>query len=128
MSISISIPNQRCQTVNAVATVIATGSEVAVTIEAAGELATRGKPMRVVSMPCVEVFLDQPADYRDDVLGSLPVLAVEMGVPDPWFRFTGNPDRVIGISRFGESAPAKVLADHFGFTAEHLARRLGEMV
>jgi transketolase len=112
----------------AVATVIATGSEVAPVVEAATALAEKGKPIRVVSMPCVEAFRSQPSDYRKRVLGDLPVLAVEMGVPDIWCQFTGDIERVIGIDHFGVSAPGKVLSDHFGFTSEHLTRRLGEMV
>jgi transketolase len=113
---------------DAVATVIATGSEVATVIDAAIQLAAKGKPMRVISMPCVERFRGQPADYRRRILGALPVLAVEMGVSDLWCQFTGDIDRVIGIDSFGASGPGKVLADHFGFTSDHLARRLGEMI
>ena len=81
-----------------------------------------------VSMPCVEVFQAQPADYRKRILGDLPILAVELGVPDLWCQFTGSLDNVIGLDRFGASAPGKVLAEHFGFTAEQLARRLGERI
>ena len=92
------------------------------------QLGNRGKPLRVVSMPCVEAFLEQPADYRKEVLGILPVLAVEMGVPDPWCRFTGDIRKVIGIDHFGASAPGKDLAEHFEFTAAHLTRRLGDLV
>ena len=111
-----------------VATVIATGSEVSVTVEAAATLGQQGKPVRVVSMPCVEAFLCQDDAYRQKVLGSLPICAVEMGRPEFWCQFTGTLDRVIGLRRFGASAPGKVLADHFGFTAEKLAERLAAMV
>ena len=112
----------------AVATVIASGSEVGPTIEAAATLAASGKPLRVVSMPCVEVFREQAEDYQHGVLGNLPVFAVEMSPPEPWCQFTGSLDRVIGLSRFGASAPGKVLAEHFGFTGPQVATRLGELL
>ena len=112
----------------AVATVLASGSEVAPTIEAAAILAKQGNPLRVISMPCVEAFREQAEDFQRSVLGDLPVYAVEMSPPEPWCQFTGSLDRVIGLSRFGASAPGKVLAEHFGFTGPQLAERLGELL
>jgi transketolase len=111
-----------------IATILATGAEVAPVLEAADELGRRGKPVRVVSMPCVEAFCAQEHSYRDAVLGTLPVYAVEMGRPEIWCQFTGSLDRVIGFSRFGASAPGEVLAEHFGFTAAKLVGRLDAMI
>jgi transketolase len=112
----------------AVATVIATGSETGAVRLAADELAKAGKPIRVVSMPCVEVFLAQDEDWRARVLpNDLPTYAVELGSTPMWARFTGtDPSHVIGLDRFGESAPWKVLRDHFGFTPARLAETLRE--
>ena len=107
------------------AVVIATGAEVSVTLDAAKILATQGIALRVVSMPCVELFLAQDASWQTNVLPrELPTLAVEMGRPEGWCRFTGSLDRVVGITSFGASAPAKELTKHFGFTAEQVAQRL----
>ena len=98
---------------------IATGSEVALAVEAARELAGRGRRARVVSMPCTSVFDAQDAAWRDAVLppGVTARIAVEAGVPDGWWRHVGARGRVIGISRFGASAPAKDLFKAFGFTS-----------
>jgi transketolase len=111
-----------------VATVIATGSEVALTIAAAATLAAEGKPVRVVSMPCIEQFKAQPIDYQERVVGRLPVFAVEMGRPEIWCQFTGSLRRVIGIEDFGRSGPAEDVAEYFGFTPAQLAKNLGEMI
>jgi len=110
----------------AVATLIATGSEVAIAIEAAATLAADGKPIRVVSMPCIERFLTNDDTYRQDVLGDLPTFAVEMGRPEIWCQFTGQLDRVFGLTTFGLSGPASDVAQHFGFTGPQLATKLGE--
>jgi len=98
---------------------IATGSEVALAVEAARTLAERGRRVRVVSMPCTSVFDAQDADWRDQVLppGVTARLAIEAGVPDGWWRYVGPRGRVIGMTSFGASAPAKDLFRHFGFTS-----------
>ncbi len=106
------------------ATMIATGAEVSLALDAAATLGKSGIDVRVVSMPCCELFLRQSADYRSAVLGTLPVFALEMGRPELWCQFTGRIDRVIGQSTFGASAPCKQLAEHFGFTADHVAARV----
>ena len=93
-------------------------------LDAAATLGKSGIDVRVVSMPCCELFLRQSADYRSAVLGTLPVFALEMGRPELWCQFTGRIDRVIGQSTFGASAPCKQLAEHFGFTADHVAARV----
>ncbi len=108
------------------AIIIATGSEVALAVAAAGQLAAEGIGVRVVSMPCIEAFRAQDAAWREAVLPPTVKarLAVEAGVPDSWYPFVGDAGAVIGIERFGESAPAGELFEHFGFTAAHVAERL----
>ena len=113
---------------SAVATLIATGSEVAIAVEAAATLAERGKPIRVVSMPCVERFMANDEGYRARVLGGLPTYAVEMGRPEIWCQFTGSLDRVFGLSTFGLTGPAAKVAEHFGFTGPQLAATLADRI
>ncbi len=105
------------------AIIIATGSEVALAVGAAASLARAGRRARVVSMPSVDVFLAQEAAYREAVLPPRirARVAVEAGVGDGWYRFVGLEGRVVGLDRFGESAPAGVLFKHFGFTVEAVA-------
>lgn len=101
------------------AIIIATGSEVALAMGAAKALSD--KKIRVVSMPCTEVFDDQDQEYKDSVLPPSVTarVAVEAGVTDFWYKYVGT-GRVIGIDRFGESAPASELFPHFGFTVDHV--------
>ena len=110
----------------AVALILATGSEVGLAVEAAGLLAAEGIAVRVVSMPCIEAFRAQDAAWREAVLPAAirPRLAVEAGVPHSWYPLVGDAGAVIGMERFGESAPAGVLFKHFGFTPENVAQRL----
>ena len=103
------------------AVLIATGSEVALAVEAAQALAARGRRVRVVSMPCTSLFDAQPADYRAAVLpAGVPRVAVEAGVTDGWYRYVGTDGAVIGMHSFGASAPAKKLFEHYGFTRDHV--------
>jgi transketolase len=107
------------------ATIIATGSEVALAVGAQKALAEAGVPVRVVSMPCCSVFDRQDTAYREAVLPrGLARVAVEAGVTDYWRKYVGAVDdpagAVVGIDRFGESAPAAVLFKHFGFTVDHV--------
>ena len=103
------------------AIIIATGSEVELAMQSARELANRGVPVRVVSMPSTDVFDRQDAAYRAEVLPrSLPRVAVEAGVTDFWYKYVGLDGAVVGIDTFGESAPAGVLFKHFGFTVENV--------
>lgn len=107
------------------ATIVATGAELSLAVAAAAVLAQRGIAVRVVSMPCMEAFVAQDASWRERVLPKGgPVFAVEMGRPEPWCRFTGSIERVIGLDGFGASAPYKQLAAHFGFTPEAVAARV----
>ena len=101
---------------------IATGSEIGITMAARKALAERGIKARVVSMPCTEVFLRQDQAWRDSVLPpGVKRVAVEAGVSDIWYRFVGLDGAVVGLDRFGESAPADQLFRHFGFTADGVA-------
>ena len=105
------------------AVIIATGSEVALALEAQKQLAGAGVPVRVVSMPSTSVFDRQDADYRNSVLPSaLPKVAVEAGVSDYWRKYVGTEGAVVGIDRYGESAPAGDLFKHFGFTPENIVK------
>lgn len=101
---------------------IATGSEVALAMRAALELATAGHKIRVVSMPSVEVFLQQEESYRHSVLPPeiKKRVAIEAGIADYWYRFVGEKGAIIGMHSFGESAPAETLFNHFGFTVENI--------
>ncbi len=101
---------------------LATGSEVSIAMDAAKALEAEGIAARVVSMPCLEVFEQQDAAYRKSVLGEgLPRVAVEAGVSNPWYRYVGENGRIVGIDRFGESAPAGELFKYFGLTADRVA-------
>lgn len=106
------------------AIIIATGSEVALAMEAQKLLAARGRNVRVVSMPATDVFDAQDEAYRESVLPKRVTrrVAVEAGVTDGWRKYVGLDGRVVGLDRFGESAPAGVLFKHFGFTAENVAK------
>ena len=103
--------------------VIATGSEVALALEAQKQLAQENVPVRVVSMPSTSVFDRQDAAYRESVLPrGVPRVAVEAGVTDYWRKYVGLEGTVVGIDRFGESAPGGELFKHFGFTADNVAK------
>ena len=103
------------------AVIIATGSEVELALNAQKALAEQGIAVSVVSMPCTNVFDRQPAAYRAAVLpADLPKVAVEAGVSDGWYKYVGLNGRVVGLDRFGESAPADELFKLFGFTVENV--------
>jgi len=104
---------------------IATGSEVDLAVKAAAELAGKGIPARVVSMPSTDVFDRQDASYKASVLPrGLPRVAIEAGVTDFWYKYVGLEGAVVGIDSFGESAPAGVLFKHFGFTVENVVAKV----
>ncbi len=99
--------------------IIATGSEVALAVSAQRTLAEKGTAARVVSMPSTSVFDRQEASYRDSVLlPGVPRVAVEAGVTDYWRKYVGLDGAVVGMDRFGESAPGGVLYEYFGITAD----------
>jgi transketolase len=105
------------------AILIATGSEVGLAVEAAGVLAADGLGVRVVSMPATDIFLAQDAAYREGVLpaGCRARVAVEAGHPDYWYRFVGLDGAVVGIDRFGLSAPGDLAMAELGMTVENVA-------
>lgn len=101
---------------------IATGSEVALAQEAAIQLRDQGRQVRVVSMPSTDRFEAQPAEYRQKVLPAEVTcrVAVEAGITDYWYKYVGMEGRVLGMTTFGESAPAGPLFEAFGFTVDNL--------
>jgi len=116
------------------AVLIATGSEVAIALAAQQALAAEGIAVRVVSLPCTSIFDRQEAAYREAVLlcdgkgRGMPRVAVEAGVTDYWRKYVGLDGAVIGIDRFGESAPAGELYRFFGITAERVAAAVRELM
>ena len=105
------------------AVIIATGSEVQLAMGAKRKLAEEGIAVRVVSMPCTSLFDSQPPMYRDVVLiPTLPKIAVEAGVSDFWRKYVGLEGAVVGIDRYGESAPGAKLFEHFGFTVDNVVK------
>ena len=119
-----------CDAEDAQALILATGSEVELAVAAAAALAAEGISVRVVSMPCVEVFEAQEAVYRESVLPAAldKRIAVEAGVTNGWYRYVGMSGRVIGLDRFGESAPAGELFEKFGFTVDNVKSVVKELL
>lgn len=105
--------------------IIATGSEVAIALSAQKILAAKGTKVRVVSMPCWELFEAQSAEYREKILPSTLTkrIAVEAASPFGWERYTWGVDRTVAVEGFGASAPANVLFEKYGFTAENIAAK-----
>ncbi|ABA59255.1 transketolase [Nitrosococcus oceani] len=110
--------------------IVATGSEVALAMEAAETLGSKGVQARVVSMPCTDVFDAQSKAYREAILPPevRARVAVEAGITDYWRKYVGLEGKVLGIDTFGESAPAEDVFRHFGLTAENLAKIAEDMV
>ncbi len=112
------------------AILIATGSEVELAMKAADKVSASGKKIRVVSMPCAELFCAQDAEYRQQVL---PIevgarVAVEAAHEDYWYKFVGLDGRVVGMNTFGESAPGGELMEHFGFTVDNVVAAVEEVL
>ncbi|WP_286975786.1 transketolase [Pseudomonas sp.] len=109
---------------------IATGSEVGLAVQAFEKLTEQGRKVRVVSMPCTSVFDAQDAGYKQSVL---PVqvgarIAIEAAHADFWYKYVGLEGQVIGMTTFGESAPAPALFEHFGFTVDNILETAAEML
>jgi transketolase len=104
---------------------VASGSEVEVALNGKTIIQTEGKSVRIVSMPSLDVFMEQPLLYRNSIIPEkeIPVVIVEAGVSQGWHALTGAPVLFLGMNRFGASAPYKVLAEKFGFTGEAVAER-----
>ncbi|MBL4870588.1 MAG: transketolase [Robiginitomaculum sp.] len=109
-------------------TILATGSEVHLAVEAAETLTKDGINVAVVSMPCWELFEAQSQDYKDEVLGDAPRMAIEAGVSFGWERYIGSADHFIGMDGFGASAPAPALFEHFGITVEAVLAKAKEIL
>ncbi|ELE1959230.1 transketolase [Vibrio vulnificus] len=109
---------------------IATGSEVELAVKAAEQLTAEGKKVRVVSMPATDTFDKQDAAYRESVLPSdvTARVAIEAGIADFWYKYVGFDGRIIGMTTFGESAPADQLFEMFGFTVENVVNTAKELL
>ncbi len=112
------------------AILIATGSEVSLAVEAAKLMSAQGRAVRVVSMPCTDLFDAQSEDYRHSVLPPSVTarMAIEAGKSDLWWRYVGMEGMVVGLDRYGESAPGKAVFEHFGFTAEAIAEQAAKLL
>jgi transketolase len=98
-------------------------------VEAKGLLEAEGIAARVVSMPSWEIFDEQPAEYKTSVLpAGVPKLAVEAGSPLGWWKYVGLDGDVIGLDRYGASAPGKIVMEKLGFTAQNVAERAKKLV
>jgi transketolase len=111
------------------AVLIATGSELPLAVEAQKLLAAAGVPVRVVSMPSTTVFDRQSVEYKASVLpAGVPRIAIEAGVTDFWWKYVRAEGAVIGVDRFGESAPAGALFKHFGFTVDNVVATVNSVI
>ena len=112
------------------AILIATGSEVEIAVAAQKMLASDGIPVRVVSMPSMELYDEQSDEYKESVLPKRckARVSVEAGVSMPWYKYVGTDGAVIGIDHFGASAPAETLYREFGFTAENVADKVKQII
>ena len=104
---------------------IATGSEVQLAVESAEQLRASGKKVRVVSMPSTDVFDAQSAEYKESVLPSAVTrrVAIEAGIADFWYKYVGLNGAIVGMTTFGESAPAGELFKLFGFTVDNVVEK-----
>jgi len=107
------------------ALIIASGSEVAISLDAAKVLAEKGINVRVVSMPSMEIFEKQTAEYKESIIPSSieSKIAVEAGTTFSWYKYVGSKGLIIGIDHFGASAPCNKLAEEFGFTAQNIINK-----
>ena len=102
-------------------TIVASGSELQLALDASVELEKDSINANVVSMPSLDIFLEQSEEFQNTIIDtSKPVLVVECGHPNSWYKILNRSDKVIGIESFGESAPGNVLLEHFGFTLENV--------
>lgn len=107
---------------------IATGSEVHIALEAVHQLQKNGVKARLVSMPSFELFRMNSEEYKNTIFppACKKRVAIEAAAKNDWYEFVGNDGIIIGIDRYGDSAPAKVLAEHFGFTAKHILKEINK--
>ena len=110
-------------------TLIASGSEVQMMLDASEVLEEAGVHANVVSMPCLDIFQTMPEEYQASVVKSdLPILVAELSHPNSWYKLLNKTDKVLGIETFGESAPAKILLEHFGFNVENAVEMAKSLV
>ena len=101
--------------------IISSGSELQLAVQAANDLEQTGIKVNVVSMPCLDRFLEADLEYQSEVIQKdLPSIVVEAAHPNSWYKILGREDLVIGMTTFGESAPAKMIFEEFGFTTENI--------
>lgn len=112
----------------ATVTLIATGSEVQLTMQAQATLKEQGIVANVVSMPCLEEFMAQTPDYKKEVLKNLPMLVIEAGSSGLWYKLIKANGAVFGIDTFGESGKAEDLFKHFGFTVENVIKQVKSLL
>ena len=110
-------------------TIIASGSEVQLALDAAKQLKSESKNINVVSMPSLDIFLQQSEEYQRSIINpDKPVLVVECSHPNSWYKILNRNDKVIGIETFGESAPGSELLEHFGFTEENVIKTVKSLL
>ena len=104
-------------------TLMASGSELQMMLDASDALNKEGIVSNVVSMPCLDIFLDSSEEYQSSIVKKdLPILVAELAHPNSWYKLLNKTDKVLGIETFGESAPANILLDHFGFTTPNVIK------
>ena len=110
-------------------TIVASGSEVQLALDAAKELKNDSINANVVSMPCLDIFLDQDKEYQNKIINpEKPVLVIECAHPNSWYRILNRNDKVIGIETFGESAPGSELLNHFGFNTDNVIKTAKSLI
>ena len=108
---------------------IATGSEVQLAIEAYDLLAEKGISSTVISMPCLDIFLEQSEDFKESVIRpDTPCLVIEAAHPNSWYQLLGKDDAVMGMTTFGESAPGNILFEEFGFTTDEVVKKATQLI
>jgi len=108
---------------------MASGSEVHLAVEAQAELAAQGVSARVVSVPCLDLFLDQGENYVRSVIGKdLPKIAIEAGIRQGWSPLLNREDGFVGMNDFGASGPGGELFEHFGITTQAVVSKAKEML
>ena len=110
-------------------TIIASGSEVQLALDASKELENDSIKSNIVSMPSLDKFLEMPEEYQNKTINSdKPILVVECGHPNSWYKILNRNDKVLGIESFGESAPGNQLLEHFGFTVENVVKMAKSLI
>ena len=109
-------------------TLVASGSEVGLAMKVRDQLNEQKISSRVVSMPCTEIFDEQSPEYQRETLGDLPKIFIEAGQSDFWKKYCEGDDQVVGIDKFGESAPIDDLMNHFGFTVENIIEQINKTI